>query len=442
MRAGAFASRTSRAAAGHRYSRSEIGKTSVVAVLSVIGITRAGPARVASSMLGDVVVRTSSRGCFYKFPEPPGGENVQTLCFDTGPLTPVDEYVWHTFADGTKRYAPRRPRMPASFAMRILQSTIRGYIRVLDRHPRNEEDMDVHNIGRVRAITALYQGPSAGHETMERMLVYIGVRPEFYAAVARTGGFSFHMREEKTALSDEISPTGSPWFTATRIRVPESREAHDGAPFLFSDENAVRSVPRWQSGVADMSEGVAKTETPATAEEAVSLGAVVETMRQRGEARFSAEFVQTAKAEIEAAVAARDEAAAKYSALKTDYDKLAEVAAQMRDLLVTHYCDTIEHSKKFDGTPEQAKYTALRDTLKRADLAPDAVASSVAQLALMSIEAEHYATMANMAAELEEARRGAAKRPRASAYSATPAPLAAPAPAATATTEVGFCLPG
>ncbi len=393
-------------------------------------------------MASDVEIRTSSRGCFYKFREPPGGENVQTLCFDTGPLTPVDEYVWHTLADGSRRYAPRRPRMPASFAARILQSTIRGHIRVLDRHPRSEDDMDVHNIGRVRAITALYRGPSAGHETMERMLVYIGVRPEFYASVARTGGFSFHMREEKTALSDEISPTGSPWFVATRIRRPESREAHDGAPFLFSggsDENAVRSVPHWQSGDTDMSEGAAKTEKPATAEEAFGLGAIVETVRQRGEARFSDDLIEKAKSEIDAARVERDEATAKYSALKGDYDKLAEVAAQMREILVAQYCDNIERCGRHAGAPEPATYAALRDTLKRADLAPDAVARGVAQLAVWSMEAEHHATMASMAAELESARSGAPKRTRYSTYST--APVAAAAPAAR-TTEVGFCLPG
>lgn len=399
-------------------------------------------------MLSDVEVRTSSRGCFYKFREPPGGENVQTLCFDTGPLTPVDEYVWHTLADGSKRYAPRRPRMPASFAARILQSAVRGYIRVLDRHPRTEDDMDVHNIGRVRAITALYTGPSAGHETMERMLVYIGVRPEFYAAVAKTGGFSFHMRPQKTALSDEISPTGAPWFTATRIRVPEAREAHDGAPFLFSDgsdENAVRCVPRWQSGDTDMSEGAAKTETPAppaTAEEAFSLGAIVETMRQRSEPRFSAEFVDKAKAEIAAACDARDEARAQYSALKAEHDKLVHVSTQMREILVAQYCDNIERSKKFDGTPEYATYAAVRDTLKSPVLAPDAVERGIAQLLLMNNEAEHYAAMARLAAELEDARSGAPKRTRYSAgYSTAPAP-AARAAAGTSTTEVGFCLPG
>ena len=184
-----------------------------------------------------------------------------------------------------------------------------------------------------------------------------------------------------------------------------------------------------------MSEGAAKTETPATPEEAFSLGAIVETVRQRGEARFSDDLIEKAKTEIDAARTERDEAAAKYAALKGDYDKLAVVEAQEREILVTQYCDSIERSGRYAGT-EHATYAALRDTLKRADLAPDAVSRGVAQLALMSMEAEHHATMASMAAELESARSGAPKRSR---YST--APVAAVAPAAR-TTEVGFCLPG
>ena len=50
-----------------------------------------------------------------------------------------------------------------------------------------------------------------------------------------------------------------------------------------------------------MSEGAAKTEKPATAEEAFGLGAIVETVRQRGEARFSDDLIEKAKSEIDAA---------------------------------------------------------------------------------------------------------------------------------------------
>src|SRR3989338_5583392 len=109
-------------------------------------------------------------------------------------------------APGTRarcRCAPKRPRMaqardrmPASFAARILHSSIRGYARVLDRHAKGDYDMDVHDIGRVRGITVLFRGPNPGHEVMERMLIYVAVRPEHYDAVRATHGFSFHMDRE------------------------------------------------------------------------------------------------------------------------------------------------------------------------------------------------------------------------------------------------------
>src|SRR3989338_4087000 len=267
--AGAFAFRTSRARAGHARALSERSKTAADGAVSVIGIVRAAPARVASSMFAPhVAITSTSRATFYKFTLPPGSENARTLCFDTGPLAQSDDYLWHNLPDGTRRYAPARDRMPASFAARILHSSIRGYARVLDRHAKGDYDMDVHDIGRVRGITVLFRGPNPGHEVMERMLIYVAVRPEHYDAARATHGFSFHLDRPKEALSEEISRVNTPWLTAARIRAAGENEAGTGAPHLFSAgsaENAVRGAGPGQSREAAMTEGAMKTETAADA---------------------------------------------------------------------------------------------------------------------------------------------------------------------------------
>lgn len=391
-------------------------------------------------MYTDVTIVRTARAHSYVFAEPPGGENAPTVCLDTGPLNPVTKYENVPLKNGGFRYAPTRDRMPASFAERILQSTLDSQILVLDRHPDDEFDMNVKRIGIIRRITAVYTGPDKAHGCMERMIIYVAVYPQHFDLVRKTKGFSFHMEQNQLSKSNEVSIADQPWFEPTRIYVPTAREANTGAPHLFSNafgQNAVRGASPIQSKQDIMSEGDAKIEAASAFS---SLAELAKKPVDRAQDAQFAEAIQNATGQITAMREERDAALAARDAAVQAQQRYSDLSVLLRKQLTKELVAHIESTDLFSADAPTAKHAHIRDRFMSDEaIQPDDVAVGICELAELRDIAQRHSKIQYANVKISEARQGDRSASASKRQCIATAPGAASSAGSAAISNSGVC---